>query len=431
MKKVLIMTASTGGGHNRAAKAIAEELEKRTFKNEKIECKIIDSFKLINQTIDKVISEGYEISAKYTPKAYGKVYTISDKKFFSVNEFKNNPLSLLMARKFKKLLKEEKPDLIIGTHAFPLVALSRLKKGARGESLEGDFSEFVKTGDEITHSFPPLISVLTDYTAHLAYLQDEIDYYICGDQYVKELLVEDGIPSEKIKPFGIPVERSFLENRTRDIVIEELDLDPAKKTVLLMGGSFGAGNIKGTLDDIASIERDFQVLVITGRNKSLELSLKNRILDYNTNINIKILGFTNIMNDILPAIDILVTKPGGLTTTEALLKDVPMVIPYYIPGQEEENLDFLTNCGVAVRTTNKFSIKSVIKVLLDNPDRIERMKDNIRLIKKLNSAENIANLSLEIFNNYTVDYTLLCTKKTVFEKLEENAQVLKSELNFL
>lgn len=428
MKKVLIMTASTGGGHNRAAKAIVEEIEKRTYKNEKIECKIIDSFKLVNQAIDKVISEGYEMSAKYTPTAYGKMYKLSDMKFFSTNEFKNNPLSIVMARKFKKMIAEEQPDLIIGTHAFPLVALSKLKKGARGEELDEGFDEFVAKSQEEIYSFPPLISVLTDYTAHSTYLQDEIDFYICGDEYVKELLIEDGIPEEKIKPFGIPVEKSFMESRPREEVLLELGLNPEKKTVLLMGGSFGAGNIKGTLDSLAEIDRDFQILVITGRNSSLKKNLEERVKEYNSNINIKILGFTNIMNDILAAIDILVTKPGGLTTTEALIKDVPMVIPYFIPGQEGENLDFLTNCGVAIRTTKKFSIRSVIKVLIDNPERLDRMKENIKLIRKANASENIAKLSLEIFDKYRVDYSSLDNKKTFFEKIDHGGKLIKNSI---
>lgn len=428
MKKVLIMTASTGGGHNRAAKAIVEEIEKRTYHDEEIKCKVIDSFKLVNQTVDKVISEGYEMSAKYTPTAYGKMYRLSDMKFFSLNEFKNNPLSIAMARKFKKMIAEERPDLIIGTHAFPLVALSKLKKGARGEELEEEFDEFVAKSEEEIYTFPPLVSVLTDYTAHSTYLQDEIDFYICGDEYVKELLIEDGIPEEKIKPFGIPVEKSFMKNRPKEEVLKELGLDPEKRTVLLMGGSFGAGNIKGTLDELAEIERDFQILVITGRNSTLKSSLEERVKEYNSNINIKIIGFTNIMNDILPAIDILVTKPGGLTTTEALLKDVPMVIPYFIPGQEGENLDFLTNCGVAIRTTKKFSIKSVIKVLIDNPERLERMKENIKLIRKANSSENIAKLSLEIFDKYKVDYSALDNKKTFLEKIDHSGRLIKNSI---
>ena len=127
------------------------------------------------------------------------------------------------------------------------------------------------------------------------------------------------------------------------------------------------------------------------------------------------IGFTNIMNDILTIVDILITKPGGLTTTEALLKEVPMVIPYFIPGQEGENLDFLTNCGVAIRTTKKFSIKSVVKVLIDNPERLERMKDNIRCIRKNYSSYNIALLSLDIFENTSVDYDNFLNKNRLLE----------------
>lgn len=418
MKKVIVMTASTGGGHNRAAKAIVEELKKINIDGEGVECTIVDSLKTVNQAVDKFISKGYEMSAKYTPNAYGTMYNLSDMKLFSINEFKNTPLSMMMASKYKKMILDEKPDLIIGTHAFSLVALSRLKKGSRGEFIDEEFDNFIKDNEDVVDlNFPPLISVLTDYTAHSTYLQDEIDFYICGDEYVRELLIDDGIEEYKIRPYGIPVEKSFMENRDRETVLTELGLDPSKKTVLLMGGSFGAGNIKGTLDDLASIDRDFQILVITGRNESLKETLEDRIQYYETDINIKIVGFTTIMNDILPAIDILVTKPGGLTTTEALLKNVPMVIPYFIPGQEAENLDFLTNCGVAVRTTKKFSIKSVIKVLLDNPQRLERMKENIKGIKKMDSSVNIARLAEEIFKNYKVDYTDMVNNQSILSKL--------------
>ena len=98
------------------------------------------------------------------------------------------------------------------------------------------------------------------------------------------------------------------------------------------------------------------------------------------------------MNDLLASVDVLVSKPGGLTTTEALLKDLPMIIPYYIPGQEEENMDFLSNCGAALRTSKKFTISVLLKVLIDNPTRMELLKNNIKSIKKQNTAEDIANL---------------------------------------
>ncbi len=111
-----IIEASTGGGHNRAAKAIQEELELKNINGEPIECKIIDSLKLINSFTDKLISRGYEKSAMYTPEAYGSIYRLSDSELVSKNEYKDNPLTSLLARKLKTLIKTEEPNLIIGTH---------------------------------------------------------------------------------------------------------------------------------------------------------------------------------------------------------------------------------------------------------------------------------------------------------------------------
>ena len=379
-KKVLIMSASTGGGHNRAAKAMKDEIEKKCIDGEHITCEIIDSLKLINTTMDKIISSGYEKSAKYTPKAWGGVYKMSDANIVSKHEYKGNLFNTLLASKLKKLLKERKPDLIIGTHPFPMIALSTLKKKYPYRNAFNSF--FV----------PPLISVLTDYTAHSTYIQDEIDYYIAGDEYVKEVLISEGVDGDKIKPYGIPVEKSFLEHREKSVVLEELGLAPDKFTVLLMGGSFGAGNIKDTLKELLEIDRDFQIIVITGRNETLKEKLEKSLEKHDIDKNISILGFTQDMNDILSAVDIIVSKPGGLTTTECLLKELPMIIPYYSPGQEEENMDFLSNCGAALRTSKKFTISVLLKVLIDNPTRMKLLKNNIKSIKKQNTAEDIANL---------------------------------------
>ena len=401
-KKVLIMSASTGGGHNRAARAIKEELTNKSVNGITIDCEIIDSLKIVNGTMDKLISRGYEKSAKYTPKAWGGVYKLTETNLISRNEFKDNPLTSLVSRKLKKLIEIKKPDLIIGTHPFPMIALSTLKRNsiscANNES--NAFTESLHKYYE-NLNIPPLVTVLTDYTTHSAYIQNEIDYYIAGHEYVKELLIEDGIDSDKIKPYGIPVEKSFLSHRDREVVLSELNLDPNKFTVLLMGGSFGAGSIKDTLSELISIDRDFQIIVVAGRNKSLKDKLDKTIALNQDNIDKKIcvLGFTDKMNDLLASVDILVSKPGGLTTTESLLKEVPMIVPYFIPGQEEENLDFLSNCGASLRTSKKYTLGIILKVLIDNPDRIDMAKQNIRSIKKLNASQDIAKLAFDVLSD--------------------------------
>lgn len=402
-RKVFIMSASTGGGHNRAARAIQEELVLKKVNGENIECEIIDSLKLINTFMDKIISRGYEKSAIYTPEAYGSMYRLSETGILSKNEFKGNPLAHIMARKFKTLLSNEKPDLIIGTHPFPMIALSRMKKVAeikkRNDSLKDyDNDEFESYFHWVDNSVtvPPMISILTDYTTHSTWIQNEIDYYVVGHEYVKELLIYEGVDADKVKPFGIPVEKSFLVHRDRETVLRELGLDPDKKVILLMGGSFGAGNMKETLEELLYVKRDFQILVVAGRNKSLKEKMEKRLAEADFDKTVRVLGFTDKMNDILASVDFIITKPGGLTTTECLLKGVPMIVPYYIPGQEEENLDFLTNCGAAIRTTKKYSLPVLLSVLLDSPEQVELIKNNIAHIKKTSSARNIANMVVDI-----------------------------------
>lgn len=394
-KKVLILSASTGGGHNRAARAIKEEITKKTIDGENLDCDIVDSLKFVHSMMDKIISQGYEKSALYTPKAYGRVYRISETGIISKNEFKNNPIAGLMARKLGKLIESKKPDLIIGTHPFPMIALCSIKRD--NSSSENKIATTIKKNLKLSYEIdvPPMISVLTDYTIHSTWIQQEIDYYIVGDEFVKQLLIEEHVEENKIHTYGIPVEKSFLVNRDRKTVLNELGLDRDKFTILLMGGSFGAGNIKETLTELLDIDRDFQIIVICGKNEALKEKIDKKISSYNHNKNICCLGFTDKMNDILAAVDILITKPGGLTTTEALLKGVPMIIPYYIPGQEEENLDFLLNCGAALKPTKKYTIPVLIKTLIDDKSRLYRLKSNIESMKKYYSAEKISDLVLK------------------------------------
>ena len=166
-----------------------------------------------------------------------------------------------------------------------------------------------------------------------------------------------------------------------------------------MGGSFGAGNIKETLEDLLTVDRDFQIIVITGKNEHLKEKLSKILNSTEHNKNVCLLGYTDKMNDILASIDLLISKPGGLTTTEALLNDVPMIVPYFIPGQEEENLDFLTNCGAALKTTKKYNLSVLLKVLIDDPSKIDNLRKNIKSIRKFDSAVNISNLVVDILNN--------------------------------
>lgn len=367
-KKILILSASTGGGHNRAANALKESFEEKGYRVE-----ILDSLKFTSPTMDKIISKGYEKSAIYTPKAYGRIYKYSDLPL-TKSEVNRNLMLEYMVKKLKKLIISKQPNFIIGTHPFPLMAVCKLKK--RGVI-------------DI-----PTMSILTDYTIHSTWVQNEIDMFITGDEFVKNLLAREGIAHDKIFSYGIPIERNFFKIRTKDEIREDLALDD-KFTILLMGGSFGAGNVKDEFKRLLSISKDIQIIVVAGRNAGLKEKLEKVLANTITNKKVHILGFTNNVNELMSISDILVTKPGGLTTTEAILSEIPMIIPYFIPGQEEENLDFLLNNGLALKTSTKYDLKILVEVLMEHPLRLNRIRENMAMLKRNSSAEDIVSLVKE------------------------------------
>lgn len=372
-KKILILSASTGGGHNRAARAIEEELSKLD-----IDCEIIDSLKFVSKMVDKVISTGYEKSALYTPKAYGQMYKISDTDIVRKGMDKNLILKYMTSR-LEKLLKEKRPDGVIGTHPFPVMALSKLK--------------------EKKEMHIPLYSVITDYTIHSAHIAKEVDGYIVGDEYVKSLLEYNDVATDKIYTYGIPIEKRFLDPVDSLAFKNDLGLND-KFTVLLMGGSFGAGNITEVLKDLISIKENIQIIIVCGRNTSLLLKVTKFIKTHSVNEKeIIVMGFTEKMNALMSISDCIITKPGGLTTTECILKEVPMIVPFYIPGQEKENLDFLLNNGLAVKPEKNLNLEVIIKTFIADPSKLERIKASMRYCKKEDSAKKIALLLEEKTKN--------------------------------
>lgn len=372
-KKILILSASTGGGHNRAARAIEEELSKLD-----IDCEIIDSLKFVSKMVDKVISTGYEKSALYTPKAYGQMYKISDTDIVRKGMDKNLILKYMTSR-LEKLLKEKRPDGVIGTHPFPVMALSKLK--------------------EKNEMHIPLYSVITDYTIHSAHVAKEVDGYIVGDEYVKSLLEYNNVSTDKIYTYGIPIEKRFLDPVDSLAFKNDLGLND-KFTVLLMGGSFGAGNITDVLKDLISIKENIQIIIVCGRNTSLLLKVTKFIKTHNIKEKeIIVMGFTEKMNALMSISDCIITKPGGLTTTECILKEVPMIVPFYIPGQEKENLDFLLNNGLAVKPEKNLTLEVIIKTFMSDPSKLERIKASMRYCKKEDSARKIALLLEEKTKN--------------------------------
>lgn len=372
---ILILSASTGGGHMRASKAIGGYM---TQKNTDINVKIVDSLLYISPILNKTVTGGYVYLATKTPKLYGKLYDLTNKdhKFANFVTRLNN----IFANKLLPLIDDFRPDIIITTHPFPTEMVSRLK-----------------SKKEINI---PLICIMTDYAPHKAWISDKVDAYIVANDDMVTKMITEGVDSRCIYPYGIPVDEVFFEEKEKQLVIEELGLDKNLPTILMMAGSFGVSNVFDVYENIIDIDLDFQIILVTGRNQKLYNHFEEVI--GSSPKKTKLIYFTDEINKFMQASDIIITKPGGLTVTEALACNIPMAVFNAIPGQEEENAEFLLKHNMAVRISDGNSCRAAIVELLKDSEKLEDMKEACKSFDKNDSTKNIFLLINELIENNNI-----------------------------
>ena len=369
---ILILSASTGGGHMRASKAIEGYM---TQKNKDINVKIVDSLLYISPILNKTVTGGYVYLATKTPKLYGKLYDLTNKDHKLANFVTR--LNNIFANKLLPLIDDFKPDVIITTHPFPTEMVSRLKSKR-----------------EINI---PLICIMTDYAPHKAWINDKVDAYIVANDDMVAKMASEGVDARCIYPYGIPVDEVFFEEKEKQLVIEELGLNKNLPTILMMAGSFGVSNVFDVYENIMDIDLDFQIILVTGRNQKLYKHFEEVV--GNSPKKTKLIYFTDEINKFMQASDIIITKPGGLTVTEALACNIPMAVFDAIPGQEEENAEFLLKHNMAVRIKDGNSCREAIVELLKDGEKLEDMKEACKSFHKNDSTKNIFLLINELIEN--------------------------------
>lgn len=371
MKKVVIFTGSTGGGHNQAAKSLSSKFESYGY-----DVRVVDILKITNKVLEKLFADGYEILSCNLPVIYRGLYNYSDRQTINVKLTKY--IYRIFKRKIYKLIREINPDLIVGTHPFIVNIISNLKQRKR--------------------LYVPFISVVTDFKAHTTYFNKYVDAYITGSTYTNSGMIERGIPEEKLYSYGIPIRQEFLLHEDNCDIKTSNDF-----TVLLMGGSMGIKAIEKVLRGLVNCKSTLKIIVVCGNNKSL----MNRIQsEYKWNSNISVYGFTDKIPKLMENADVLISKPGGLTVTEALVKRLPILIPYMLPGQEEDNAEFLLNSGIALVVNDIDEIDIVVDRLVNEPEILKDMKSKIEEIAHNYSVDNIVKLGEELINKYRIKYSL-------------------------
>ncbi len=367
--KIMLLTAATGGGHIRAANAVEAYIRENTS----WEVQNVDCLKAVGRLLDKTVCDSYLFMAKKAPMLFGRLYKRTNKE----NRFSSlvPKLSGLFSNQLYPAIASYEPDVIITTHPFATEMVAALKD------------------DGLVAA--PLICIITDYGAHRAYIAESVDSYVVASEDMVPELMDFGVPKEKIHPFGIPVHGEFFDRQDQAQLLKGLDLDPSLPTLLFMAGSFGVSNIIKLYRDLAETQVKMQIIVITGRNQKLFDAFEKEIAE-NPGITTRLLFFTDEVEKYMHAADLLVTKPGGLTVSEALACNLPMAVFDAIPGQEEDNANFLKTHDMCVRIDKDGDFAGEISQLLQEKKRLQAMRENCAGFDKSQSIPNMLSLIQEL-----------------------------------
>jgi processive 1,2-diacylglycerol beta-glucosyltransferase len=372
--RILVLSASVGAGHLRAAEAV--ELALRQSVPDAV-VRNIDVLEMTNTLFRRVYGKFYLDLVNLAPHALGYFYDLMDKPSRSGRN-RGDRLRLVLEKlnlkKFTKFLQAEPWDLVINTHFLPAEIIAALRK-RRDLSL-------------------PQVTVTTDFDTHRLWVNPPCDRYFTATEEGAIYLRHWGVPAEQIFVTGIPIHPVFSEPKDRAACREKHRLAQDRPVILQLSGGFGVGPIEKLFQALLEVQKPIQLVTITGRNEKLKEELS--AIKPPPRHKVKVMGFTREIDELMAAADLVVTKPGGLTTSEVLARSAIMVIVNPIPGQESRNSDYLLENGAAIKVNNAATLAYKVDRLLDEPGRLERLRDNVRRIARPRAAFDVVASSLEL-----------------------------------
>jgi len=368
--KVLILSASAGAGHVRAAQA----LEKAFLASGRADIvRHVDALEFTNKVFRTIYSKTYVDMVDRAPEVLGWLYDVLDSPW--EKERRRLAWDKLNTRPFVKLLEREQPDLIVCTHFLPAEMVSWMKAKHRLAC--------------------PQSIVVTDFDVHAMWLCHHYEHYFVALDETREHMVRLGIPAEKVSTTGIPIDPVFAEPKDRVATRRALGLAPDRTTILLSAGGFGVGPVEHIVSTLTTLEHPAQIVAVCGRNAELLARMKKLAAALRGRQGTLVpVGYTTEMDAYMSAADVLVGKPGGLTTSEALAKGLLLVIVNPIPGQEERNSDHLLEAGAAIRCNNLPVLAWKLDRLLDDAPRVARMRQSVARLARPHAAREVVRISL-------------------------------------
>src|SRR6185369_6337800 len=368
LKKVLLLSASAGAGHGRAADAI-EKAFKEVGNGEGREVQHVDVLNYTNKVFRHFYSKAYIDLVNKLPEVPGWFYDKLDKPW--KNERRRLALDKLNTRPFVKLLREYRPDLIVCTHFLPAEIVSWLKAKERLASRQ--------------------VIIVTDFDVHAMWLVHHYEHYFVAIDEARVYLEALGIPAQKITVSGIPIDPVFALKKEKGEMRAKHGLAPDRTTILLSAGGFGVGSVEPLINELLSLQQRAQIVAICGRNEELKKRLTRMAARTKPDaaVLLKPFGYTLEMDELMTASDLVIGKPGGLTTSEALAKGLVFVIVNPIPGQEERNSDHLLEASVAIRCNNLLTLSYKLDGLLADRSRLSAMQASAQRMGRPNAAKEI------------------------------------------
>ena len=372
--KVIIFYASYGGGHLNAAKSI-QECILNNYKE--IDVELIDCMKYVNITIEKITTAAYREMAKKAPWAWGRIYADSQKGPLAHISSRSNKI---MAIKLLKLLREKNPDLIISTHPFGSQMCSYLKRKNKIHAK--------------------IATIMTDFAPHDQWLvgSDFTDYFFVAHKKMKDYLISKNIDERKIFDTGIPISNRFLVDYDKNSILKELEFHDNKKAILFFGGGeFGLGKTRTVeiFECFVKLFKNTQIIAISGKNEKMRNAFEKIVKENNRTDSIRVFEYTKQVPEFMSISDLVVTKPGGLTTSESLASNLPMVVINPIPGQEEENAEFLEENGIAIWIKKNDDPYKKLENLFSDEKKLADMKENTKKLARKYSTQNICDILLK------------------------------------
>ncbi|MFH1691061.1 MAG: glycosyltransferase [Candidatus Omnitrophota bacterium] len=338
-KRVLIFYITEHSGHHSAALAVEKAL---TYSDPDCQVLCVNAFRYTFPILERVVHSLYLLVIKRVPIVWERIY--DNQNFFQKSQIVKRIVNRIGGIKIKRLINSYEPDVIVCTQAFPCGMVASYKKN--------------------NHDNLPLIGVLTDFAPHSFWIYDQVDYFIVPAEESKKMFIEKGVAAKKLLSFGIPINQKFSAYCDRISVIKQYGLREDVPVVLVMGGGRGLGPIKALVGELDNLKTNLQILVVCGVNVHLYRWIQKRVFKKK----IVSFQFTDQVERLMTIASIVITKPGGITTAEALAKKCPMIILNPIPGQEARNTDFLVTNKVALKINSPEEVGKAIDCILTNPD---------------------------------------------------------------